>query len=326
MFCPNCGTVVNDGDKYCACCGAPVAVPASPAPEPAPQRIVKGFQRPSAKDFAQPESPSHQPSDDNPPTYEQPLYNQPANEQPAYEQPLYEQPAYEQPLYEQPAYEQPASAPVPKKRRALIAPAILAILHTVYALFGWISVLITQISSLTEYGMHGAYYGYYIFQITFTPILEIAAAVFLFLFCLVQYRKGKSSMLGVCCLLEAIAYGLGLLYSLVMAILNRNFSLSVLNVIYILLRLAIVPMLIVGMIGAFKGKVIRIVLIIAAALMILMQLTGTIYDLILYSNYVQIALFLLAILLPVALLLTAILWKPADPKPADPGYGFNRTY
>ena len=85
-------------------------------------------------------------------------------------------------------------------------------------------------------------------------------------------------------------------------------------------------MLIVGMIGAFKGKVIRIVLIIAAALMILMQLTSTIYNLILYSNYVQIAISLLDILLPVALLLTAILWKPADPKPADPDYGFNRTY
>ena len=321
MFCPNCGTVVNDGEKYCACCGAPVAVPASPASEPAPQRIVKGFQRPSAKDFSQPESPSHQPADDNPPTHEQPAY-----EQPAYEQPAYEQPAYEQPLYEQPAYEQPVSAPVPKKRRALIAPAILAILHTVYALFGWILVLITQIPSLIEHGMHDAYYGYYIFQITFTPILGIAAAVFLFLFCLVQYRKGKSSMLGVCCLLEAIAYGLGLLSYLVVAILNRYSSFSVWDVIYILLYLAIVPMLIVGMIGAFKGKVIRIVLIIAAALMILMQLTSTIYNLILYSNYVQIAISLLDILLPVALLLTAILWKPADPKPADPDYGFNRTY
>ena len=122
-------------------------------------------------------------------------------------------------------------------------------------------------------------------------------------------------MLGIGCLLEAIYYGFGLLSYPVAAIASTWFSFTFLGAVYILLYLGIITLLVIGMIGAFKGNVNKIVLMIAAALMILMQLISTVYNCIVGSDIEiilkQVLSFLLNILLPTALLLIAILWKPA---------------
>ena len=42
-FCPNCGSQLNEGARFCAACGSPVAAPApvaEPAPAPAPAEPV----------------------------------------------------------------------------------------------------------------------------------------------------------------------------------------------------------------------------------------------------------------------------------------------
>ena len=318
MYCQNCGAVLEEGVRFCQNCGTRVEAPepayAQPE-EPAYQKPVyeqpeePAYQPPAAKGFRKPSTSGFQ--EPAAPTYEQPA--SPAYEQPA--APVYDPfaaQAYEQPAA--PVYD-PLAASVPKQRRALILPGILAIIHTAYALFGWTSIMITQIPNLIRGIEYEAYYGYQIVQFGFGPMLEIAAGVFLFLFCLVQYRKGKSSMLGIVCLLEAIYYGIGLLSYPVAAITADWFSFTAINGVYILLYLAIIAMLVIGMIGAFKGNVNKIVLIIAAVLMILMQLISTVYNCIVGSDIEiilkQVLSFLLNILLPTALLLIAILWKPA---------------
>ncbi len=326
MYCQNCGAVLEEGVKFCQNCGMRVEVPepvyAQPE-EPAYQKPV--YEQPEEPAYRQPEEPAYQPpaakgfrkpsatgfQEPAAPKYEQPAA--PAYEQPA--APVYDPfaaSAYEQPVA--PAYD-PLAASVPKQRRALILPGILAIIHTAYALFGWTSIMITQIPNLIRGIEYEAYYGYQIVQFGFGPILEIAAGVFLFLFCFVQYRKGKSSMLGIVCLLEAIYYGIGLLSYPVAAITADWFSFTAINGVYILLYLAIIAMLVIGMIGAFKGNVNKIVLIIAAVLMILMQLISTVFNCIAGRDVEvilqQVLYFILNILLPTALLLTAILWKPA---------------
>lgn len=74
-------------------------------------------------------------------------------------------------------------------------------------------------------------------------------------------------------------------------------------------------MLTICMVGAFKRKLNRNFLIIAAALILLLQLINTVHTCILNRNIKNIVLtqgifFLLNALLPAALLLTALLQKP----------------
>ena len=124
-------------------------------------------------------------------------------------------------------------------------------------------------------------------------------------------------MFGIFCLLEVAYYGSGFLSYPLAAILYDGFSLKVLDIVFLLLYLGIITLLVIGMLGAFKGRLNKIVLIIAAVLMICMRIISTLYNCIV-DNYVdfdaillQIVYFLLNTLLPIALLLTAILWKPA---------------
>ncbi len=67
MFCPNCGTQLEDGSVFCGSCGA----------------------RMNAAEQPQPQQPQQ-------PQYEQPQYQQPQYQQPQYQQPQYQQPVYAQ--------------------------------------------------------------------------------------------------------------------------------------------------------------------------------------------------------------------------------------
>ena len=80
MFCPKCGTTVDNGARFCPVCGTVM---------PAPQA---------------PQQPQYQA-----PQYQQPQYQQPQYQQPQYQQPQYQapQPQYQQPQYQAPQYQQP---------------------------------------------------------------------------------------------------------------------------------------------------------------------------------------------------------------------------
>ncbi len=240
---------------------------------------------------------------------EKPVYSQPVHQQPVYSQPVYSQPIYQQIVYQQPA------AAAPKKRRALIVPAILAIVSATVCLLMWIIYIATIIPSLIRDIEVSPYSGYHAFQTSINPILMFAASVFLTLYCLIQYKKGKTSLLGVCCLLLSITYWIIILSYPAAAILIKEFSFTVVQVIYFLFDLAVIAMLTICMVGAFKGKLNRNFLIIAAALILLLQLIDTVHTCILNQNIKNIVLtqgifFLLNALLPAALLLTALLQKP----------------
>lgn len=238
----------------------------------------------------------------------------PICQQPICQQPVYSQPVYSQPIYQQIVYQQPAAA-APKKRRALIAPAILAIVFATFCLLMWIIYIATIIPSLIRDIEVSPYSGYQAFQTGINPILMFAASVFLTLYCLIQYKKGKTSLLGVCCLLLSITYWIIILSYPAAAILIKEFSFTVVQVLYILSDLAVIAMLTICMVGAFKRKLNRNFLIIAAALILLLQLINTVHTCILNQNIKNIVLtqgifFLLNALLPAALLLTALLQKP----------------
>lgn len=235
-------------------------------------------------------------------------------EAPICQQPICQQPVCQQPIYQQIVYQQPAAA-APKKRRALIAPAILAIVFATFCLLMWIIYIATIIPSLIRDIEVSPYSGYRAFQTGINPILMFAASVFLTLYCLIQYKKGKTSLLGVCCLLLSITYWIIILSYPAAAILIKEFSFTVVQVIYILSDLAVIAMLTICMVGAFKRKLNRNFLIIAAALILLLQLINTVHTCILNQNTKNIVLtqgifFLLNALLPAALLLTALLQKP----------------
>lgn len=281
MYCQKCGAEIEDGARFCMRCGAKIGMTG-------------------------PEEP----------VYSKPIYQQPICQQPVYQQPVCQQPVYSKPIYRQTVYQQPAAA-TPKKRRALIVPAILAIVSATVCLLLWIVFIISAARNLSRdigYYSYSAYSGYLAIRDSIILILSFAASVFLTLYCLIQYKKGKTSLLGVCCLLLGILYVIYVLSYPASAILIKGSSFTVVQVIYILFDSAVIAMLTICMIGAFKGKLNRNILIIAAALILLLQLISTVHTCILNQNIKNIVTqgiyFLLNALLPAALLLTAILQKP----------------
>ncbi len=124
MFCPKCGTKLDDTAKFCGGCGAltaagaqaapvapaapkppvapvipiPVAAPTAPTPTPPPVPPQAVPTPPPVYQAPKPEAPFP------PPPQAQPVYQQPAYQQPA--QPVYQQPA--QPAYQQQPGAQPA--------------------------------------------------------------------------------------------------------------------------------------------------------------------------------------------------------------------------
>ncbi len=102
MFCPNCGSQIDDNSKFCASCGATVVE--EPAPQPEPQA------------------------------------QQPQYQQPQYQQPQYQQPQYQQPQRQQPQYMYVKKRPVPGRGLG-IAGMVLGIISLVYAFAGFVAAI-----------------------------------------------------------------------------------------------------------------------------------------------------------------------------------------
>lgn len=46
MYCSSCGSMIKDGQSYCASCGAPVTAPFQPAPQPVVQQVQPAYYQP----------------------------------------------------------------------------------------------------------------------------------------------------------------------------------------------------------------------------------------------------------------------------------------
>lgn len=46
MYCSSCGSMIKDGQSYCACCGAPVTAPFQPVPQPVVQHVQPTYYQP----------------------------------------------------------------------------------------------------------------------------------------------------------------------------------------------------------------------------------------------------------------------------------------
>ena len=135
-FCKKCGAPLEEGDAFCAGCGATLD-PAPPAPEaaaPAPEQPAPAPAPPAPPPEAPapaPEQPAPAPPEAAapapPPVYQQP---QPGQPQPAYQPP----PGQPQPGQPQPAY---AAAPAAQKKKfpTWLLIVIIAVVVVVVALF-----------------------------------------------------------------------------------------------------------------------------------------------------------------------------------------------
>lgn len=222
--------------------------------------------------------------------------------------------AVSSPLYEQPVV--PAAAPRSKR---LIAPAIVAIVSAGQMLILWaanfefISKLAGGLSNKRFFVSNL----YILIRLSIGPLLSALAGVFLFLFGVVQYRKGKTSFLGLSCLMALFSFILALLsYPIVAAeaisaeISNRLESIfSGVGLVNLILDIAISVLLLICAIGAFMRKPNKIVLIVTGSLLML-------HEVIDFTTRVQTMQvsdtfgILAGVLLAAAVLLTGILWRP----------------
>ncbi len=112
MFCPNCGSPVSDGSRFCSNCGA--QLPAAAAPQPTP------VQEAGAQPVWNPEPVSNQQPYQAQPTQQQDYQQawQPqAAQQPDYQPQPFQQQTYQQQDYQQ-AWQQSAAVPVVAKKRS----------------------------------------------------------------------------------------------------------------------------------------------------------------------------------------------------------------
>ena len=172
----------------------------------------------------------------------------------------------------EPAPEQPG--------KILIAPAILAIIGAVLMLAVWVTNF-RYIPGMAGSMEHEPYFVYLIARMLAAPLAMTAGCLFLFLFGLVQHKKGKTSLLGLACLMMLIAYGFDLLsYPSLLAARTPDYgfvgairdAFSARSLVYLSFYAAIAVLLLIAMIGAFKGKPAKVAMIIAGALILVIEL------------------------------------------------------
>lgn len=203
----------------------------------------------------------------------------------------------------------------PDNKRMLV-PAILAIVGAGLTFILWI-INWTHLPNLVSIVRYEPYYAYTIFRMLTGPLATAAAGVFLFLFGLIQYRRGKTSMLGLSMLMLLIAYGISLLSFPTLFIVRLasgraneiRYLFNGTNVLYMLFDTAIFVLLLICMRNAFKGKINKILQIVTAGLMLTLELIIMIDSV--RSGATAVLNFLANSLYAAALLLVALLWRPA---------------
>ena len=145
MNCPNCGELINDGQKFCAKCGTPAPTPAANSvfcPN-CGTKVEGGAFCPSCGTPVQASAPA------------QPAYAAPA--QPAYSapaQPMYTAPA--QPAYAAPTYAAPAAPAAPVK------PGYKSLSIVVKGPLTTLAIILMFVSGFFTYRYYYGDYGYYI--------------------------------------------------------------------------------------------------------------------------------------------------------------------
>lgn len=270
MFCQKCGASVPEGAKFCENCGAPVAA----APKPPVQQ---------------------------------------ANPQPGYQQPY--APTYQPPVNRQQGYQpyvptyQPTIQPAETRSIApMIAPIVLAGLAMLLCFISWI-----RGSQNIEYFAESIGYDFANFftllTVVFTDLLLMLASLFFFLYGLVQYRKGRTSLFGVGCLMFFIA-SLLQMFSVLAWIISRaadGYDVVPRQIVFFLLLAGCAVMMLIGAINGFHGK-IKAFPVIGAGLFFLCDLISFINNQV-ASNAIALAA---STLLFVAILLIAIFARPKD--------------
>ena len=200
---------------------------------------------------------------------------------------------------------QPVKTAAQTKGKALIAPAILAILSMLYMCYAFGNLGIIMF----KYDI----FNVSIFGTLFGDILLIVAALFVFLYCIAQAPKGKVSLFGIACLLIALQLVLSIASALIQPLLMRAHvrasaaGASVYaGIVNWSLDLAVIVLLVIEAVGAFKGRINKPVAIVAACIMILGNLVSSTMSL---QTVVGVISFVFVLLLPVAILLIGILAK-----------------
>ena len=201
-------------------------------------------------------------------------------------------------------------AAVPQKRKALIAPAILALLSALLFLFMW-ATNFRAVGYYASVMRDEPFYAVLLVRIMSGPLLSMLAALFAALFCLTQYRKGKTSLLGLSALMLVLNYLGAVLYFIALALFSMfsdsfGVSLSWSWPIYCVLDLACGVLSFILMIGAFKGKVLKGVAVILGCFMLVVELFSAVTG---GHTLSAVADTLAGVSLAVAILLIGILAK-----------------
>ena len=254
MYCPNCGTQLLEGTKFCTNCGERVQAPV-PAAQPIAQPIA-----------------------------------------------------------------QPVVKPEAQLRRAwrprLTVPAVFAAIAAVLYLILCCISLYTALPEFTAFGRNPLMLLTMAREILY-PLCLTAAAVLAFLFCIVQHKKGGKSLFALSCLMLVLYFGLGLLVQS-LSLIGYGFHTRAVQIHGILLSMsgalqnlalygAGFVLFLIEMIGAFRGRINRVVGILAGvALFVSCALGYSEFD----QSFRNAAELFGPMFLGVAVLLIAALWRP----------------
>ena len=208
----------------------------------------------------------------------------------------------------------PTAQQRPARRPRLIVPAIFAALAAVLFAIVWSISLYTALPNLTAFGRNLLMLLTMAREILY-PLCLTAAAVLAFLFCILQHKRGKPSLFALSCLMLVLYFGLSLLVQGLSLIQYGSHTRAVqihgIGLADAGQRLSLYGagfvLFLIEMIGAFRGKVNRVIGILAGVA--LMLSCGAVYSEFDRSIRNTVELFG-PILLGVAMLLIAILWRP----------------